>query len=317
MVELESERDRRSRDRVGAATILIVDDSKAIRRILRRALEDGGHTVREAADGLEALAACRAELPDLVLLDMDMPVMDGPAALKALRADDALAHVPVLFLTARTTAAEVAAGLELGAEDYLRKPCQPAELTARVGAALRQKVERDSLRRQAVESDRLSSVDVLTGVANRRGFELRRHELLASGGPDTRLCLIMIDVDHFKSVNDTHGHSVGDLVLRILAVRLRRTVPAEHTLVRWGGEEFVVLAPGVDDAGAAHLSNALRAVVCATPLAVGPGLRLDITVSVGWASGRLDEFELTVATADAALYDAKHAGRNRVATRAI
>ena len=293
--------------------ILIVDDSVAMRRILGRALEAAGYRVSEAGDGHAALAACRAEAPSLVLLDIDMPVMDGMTTLKEMRADEELVDIPVLFLTARTSGTDLAAGLELGAQDYLRKPCEPAELTARVAVALRQRAQKENLRGIALEADRLVNVDPLTGVGNRRLFRLRAEEMLGTIGGARAIGLIVIDIDHFKSVNDTEGHPVGDAVLRIVAARLANAVGDECLLVRWGGEEFVVLATGLTDAGVADLAERLRRVIGDRPFALDDDRRLAITVSVGCVSGRLDALDAAVAAADEALYKAKRAGRNRVA----
>lgn len=294
-------------------SILIVDDSVAMRRILARALEAAGYRVSEAGDGQAALAACRAEAPNLVLLDIDMPVMDGLTTLKEMKADDELVDIPVLFLTARTSGTDLAAGLELGAQDYLRKPCEPAELTARVAAALRQRAQEEILRGIALEADRLVNVDHLTGVGNQRLFRLRAAEMLATMGGATAVGVIVIDVDHFKSVNDTEGHPVGDAVLRIVAGRLANALSDEQLLVRWGGEEFVVLATGLTDAGVADLAERLRRVIGDRPFAIDDDRSLAITASVGCVSGRLDAVDAAVAAADAALYQAKRAGRNRVA----
>jgi two-component system, cell cycle response regulator len=308
------ESERRGRDRPVPPRILVTDDSASMRRILARALEAGGYRVSEAADGQACLAACRAEAPDLVLLDIDMPVMDGPTALREMKADDDLLDIPVLFLTARTSGSDLAAGLELGAQDYLRKPCEPAELTARVAAALRQKAQEQTLRWMALEADRLSNVDVLTGVANRRQFDERTEEMLATMDGATAVGLIILDVDHFKRINDTEGHPVGDVVLRIVAARLANAVGDTHLLVRWGGEEFVVLATGLAEAAVAELAERMRGVISDGPFVIDEHGRLAITASVGCVSGRLDALDTAVAEADKALYDAKRAGRNRVAT---
>ena len=141
--------------------------------------------------------------PDLVLLDVDMPVMDGPTALAAMKADVGLADIPVLFLTARTGGADVAAGLQLGANDYLRKPSDPAELAARVGVALRQSAQEKALRGMAREADRLSTIDALTGLGNRRQLELAIDELRGTIGGAAPIGVIIADIDHFKQVNDT------------------------------------------------------------------------------------------------------------------
>jgi two-component system, cell cycle response regulator len=312
---VERAEDRRREGRIGVTTVLVVDDSTAIRRILRRALEGGGHRVVEAGDGKEGLQVCRTERPDLVLLDVDMPVMDGLTTLQEMKMDPLLVHVPVLFLTARTGGEDLARGLDLGAHDYLRKPCDPVELQARVSGALRLAAQEQELRRRTAELDALSTTDQLTGIGNRRRLEARTAELGSVLGPTAGVGVVLLDVDHFKAVNDTEGHPVGDLVLRILAGRLGSEVRSPATLVRWGGEEFLVLAPGLDAAGLADLGERLRAAVGASPFAVGDGKLLDIHVSAGCAAGGLDTFEQTVQAADEALYEAKTTGRNRVVTR--
>ena len=301
--------DRRKPDRVAPPKVLVTDDSTATRRILTRTLVDAGYEVSEAADGREAIAVCREEPPDLILLDVDMPVMDGISALEEMKADDRLRHLPVLFLTARTSGSEVAEGLDLGAQDYLRKPCEPAELVARVAAALRVKAQEAALQRQAEELDHLSSTDTLTGLGNRRRLEAHLSKL----PPDTTASVLMVDVDHFKRINDNEGHAVGDLVLRVVTGRLLSAVQDRHLVVRWGGEEFVVLAVGAEAGEAAQLGESLRAVVSDTPFALNPFNTLVVTVSVGCASGFVSDLEQVLHAADEALYDAKRAGRNRVA----
>jgi diguanylate cyclase (GGDEF)-like protein len=317
MIDKRDKFERRGPDRVVAATVLVVDDSGATRRILRRALESAGYGVAEAADGMAALASCRTVTPDLVLLDIDMPVMDGPTALAAMKADEDLAEIPVLFLTAKTSGVDAAAGLALGAQDYVRKPCDLAELTARVATALNHSAQYQRIRERAREADRLSVVDALTGLANRRQFQRRSAELLATAGGATPAGLIMIDVDHFKRVNDTVGHLVGDAVLRIVARRLLSAVGRQHLVVRWGGEEFLVLAAPLAEPQIAELAERLRVLVCTTPFVIGENRELLITVSVGGVSGSLEALDAMVRIADEALYEAKHGGRNRVASRRV
>ncbi len=307
------DQDRRGPDRPHLGSVLVVDDSSTTRRILRRGLEGAGYAVLEAADGEEGLALCRAARPDLVLLDVDMPVLDGPATLRAMRADPALRSLPVLFLTARTAGGEVAHGLDLGADDYLKKPCDPAELVARVGTALRRRDREVQLRQRAEDLDMLSTTDQLTGLGNRRHLDAQLTRLSAAGGPSTRIGVVLLDIDHFKQVNDTHGHAVGDVVLAVLANRLRGALD-EHddTLVRWGGEEFLALSPGGDPAAVEALAERLRLAVRAGPVVLGEAVQLEVTVSAGAAAGRLDGFDALARAADAALYQAKAAGRDRV-----
>jgi diguanylate cyclase (GGDEF)-like protein len=287
---------------------LVVDDSRTIRRILRRDLEATGYRVSEAPDGEVALALCRASKPDLVLLDVDMPVLDGMATLERMQADLDLRDIPVLFLTARTSGAEAARGLGLGAEDYLKKPCDPTELLARVGAVLRQRIREQRLVSQAQELTEQSTTDALTGVANRRGL----HQLLAEMDGERPLGIVLMDLDHFKVVNDTEGHVVGDTVLAVVASRLRSTCGTRATVTRWGGEEFVVTAPNCTAEALAELAEQLRACVGGDPLAVGGRNPLAVTISAGTALGNAADFDDLLNAADAAMYKAKAGGRNRV-----
>jgi diguanylate cyclase (GGDEF)-like protein len=312
-----SEPERRGRGRVTIPSILVVDDSTAMRRILSHALDAAGYRVSQAEDGETALAACRADAPDLVLLDIDMPVMDGLTALKEIKADPDLRDIPVLFLTARISGDELAAGLELGALDYLRKPCEPAELTARVAAALRQRGQHEALRGMAHEADRLSGMDALTGVANRRQFDTRTQEMLAMMDGSTSVGVMIADVDHFKRINDTEGHPVGDAVLKIVAARLANAVGENHLLVRWGGEEFVALTIGLSEPAVSELAERMRCVINERPFAIDEHRTLAIAISVGYVLGRLDAVDAAVAAADKALYEAKQAGRDRVATHQV
>jgi diguanylate cyclase (GGDEF)-like protein len=311
--------DRRCGGRVAPVQpmILVVDDSRAIRQILRRSLEEIGYVVTEAADGLAALEACRLRRPDLVLLDVDMPVMDGLSTLKEMRADGGLSSLPVIFLTARTTGGDVAVGLGLGAQDYLRKPCHPAELAARVGGVLRLKAAEDALKQHAQELDELSMTDTLTGLGNRRRLLQVSEELTESMGSSALAGLIMIDIDHFKKVNDEEGHPVGDLVLRIVADRLKSRVVPPASIARWGGEEFLILAPGLSIDEVAALGELLRSAVGGSPLSIGDGRTLTITISIGCSLGPLEAFEGAIRVADEALYESKRTGRNRVTTKDV
>jgi two-component system cell cycle response regulator len=303
--------ERRGPDRVRVATVLVVDDSSTTRRILRRGLETAGYAVLEAGNGLEGLTTCRSEPVDLVLLDVDMPVLDGFATLKQMQEDPVLGDLPVLMLTARTGGNEVAEGLDLGAEDYLKKPCDPVELVARVSTALRKRERVGRLRQQAKDLEELSSTDALTGLGNRRYLEDQLDRLSSAKGPATPIGVVLLDVDHFKQVNDVHGHAIGDTVLAIVGRRLAGAVATDDTVVRWGGEEFLALTLAATEVGT--VAESLRQAVGASPMAAGGPSPLSVTVSAGAASGALVDFEALTKAADAALYRAKAAGRNQVA----
>jgi two-component system cell cycle response regulator len=280
--------------------------------MLRRQLEARGLRVEEAEDGHQAVRGCRMLRPDVVLLDVEMPGLDGYTVLRILREDAELSEIPVVFLTAHAETEDVVRGLQLGAHDYLRKPFEPSELIARVSAALRVKSLQDELRRRNAELETVTRTDALTGICNRRHLEERLHGMLAAARRHRQpAAVLMIDVDHFKRVNDTLGHAGGDAVLRQVAERLHRRVRLEDVVGRWGGEEFVVLSDATDAAAAEVLAGRLLAAVGGSPFAIEGADDVGVTVSIGCAAGT-DDAEALLRRADTALYEAKSNGRNRV-----
>ena len=296
-----------------SARVLVADDSLVIRSVLRRQLESYGHVVMEAVDGVEALRACRTDPPDIILLDVEMPNLDGHGALVQLRDDPLTADIPVVFLTGRSSTDDVVEGLRLGAHDYLAKPFEPAELLARVSAALRVKRLQDELRVRNAELEALSRTDTLTALPNRRHLQERLVEAIAwAVRHDGHVAVLMIDVDHFKRINDRFGHDAGDAVLREIASRLAAACRTEDVAGRWGGEEFLVVAATTDAAGGAQLGERLRHGVAASGITVpGQDGPLEVTVSIGVASGTSDVDDL-LRRADGALYESKAGGRDRV-----
>jgi len=299
---------------VTTATVLIADDSLVIRAVVRSELEGEGYRVVEALDGLAALRQCREDPPDVVLLDIEMPGLDGYQVLSELKGDAQLKDIPVVFLTSRAGMEDVVAGLRGGAHDYLKKPFESAELLARVGSACHVKKLQDELQQRNADLDRLSRTDALTGLYNRRHLdaELARlhRDSLRHQDP---LCVLLLDLDHFKQVNDTHGHSAGDDVLRAFADRLRSELRAGDIVGRWGGEEFLVILPRTDLDGARAIAERIRSVTAAEPVVAGDQ-SIAVTVSAGCALGPGPSIEAVVQVADTCLYDAKVGGRNRVAT---
>jgi two-component system cell cycle response regulator len=297
--------------------VLLVEDSAAIRALVRRMLVAGGHTVVEAAGGAAALAVCREQQPDVVLLDVEMPGMSGWDVLAEMKADPALSDVPVVFLTGRSDTADMVDGLRLGAHDYLRKPCEPTELLARVQAAARVKRLQDELRQRNEELDLISRTDSLTGLHNRRHVEeyLIRLTSLARRNAEP-IAVLIIDIDHFKLVNDGHGHHAGDAVLREVAERLVRSVRLEDMVGRWGGEEFLVVLPNTAAQAAADLAERLRRVVADESYRLPGGAAMRVTISLGCAASVMDDAGTLVRSADAAMYEAKETGRNRVVVAA-
>ena len=288
--------------------LLVVDDADTMRDLLERQLTERGYDVVCAADGRAGLELVSRRRPDAILLDHELPGMSGLEVLARLRSDDDLAAVPVIMLTTEHEQALLLTSLRAGAHDHLRKPFDPAELEARVAAALRVKKLHDAL----VDANRRLAeqalTDDLTGLANRRhgAHELDRAVALAVRHGQA-LALARVDIDHFKKVNDTRGHQGGDEVLAEVARRLARAVRGGDELARWGGDEFVAILPDTDREGAARAAERLRASVAESPIA-----HLAVTVSAGWAHWAGDTPDDLLARADRALYQAKDAGRDTV-----
>lgn len=309
---------------VSRANILLVDDDPAVIATLGRILSNLGN-VRFATDGIEALRLAREHPPDLVLLDIEMPAMDGFELCAAMKGDAILQEIPVLFLTSHDSIEQEVTGLALGAVDFLAKPSHAPLVVARVGTQLRLKRMTDALRLEA-------TTDSLTCIANRRHFEDRlEREWQRSLRACTPLSLVMIDIDHFKEFNDCYGHPAGDHCLKVVAERLGSvTHRATDLLARFGGEEFVALLPGTDSTGAAGLAARLVAEIDALKLPhIGSPISGYLSISAGASSfdgtcagwmgsdleSRKDQArhggQDLVAAADQALYAAKSGGRHQ------
>jgi two-component system cell cycle response regulator len=234
--------------------------------------------------------------------------MDGHRTLAALKSGADTRDVPVVFLSDRGAGDDLVQALREGAHDYLRTPPEPAELLARVGAATRMKQLQDELRKRAVELEHVSRTDHLTGLPNRRYVEEQLRSVLAAAlRHEHPAAVLVIDVDHFKSVNDQRGHAAGDQVLMQIATTLMTSIRTEDILGRWGGEEFIVVAPHTAREAAAVLGERLRASVQATT---------EVTISIGGACTPEVGLRL-LDVADANLYKAKAAGRNTVLVEGV
>ena len=296
------------------ATILVVDDAPENLQVLNAVLKEQ-YRVKVATSGERALAlATGADLPDLILLDVMMPGMDGYEVCARLKDDPRTRDIPVLFVSSRDEEEDEARGLALGAIDYIIKPIRPSIVQARVRNHLELKRNRDLLAR-------LTTVDHLTGISNRRRYdEYLEFEWRRAARDQTPIALIAIDIDHFKAYNDHYGHPKGDSCLVAVAQALAESVTRTPDLIaRCGGEEFACVLPGTDALGATHLAEEMLQRVLALEL---EHLRSDshdrVTVSIGVAAMIPDPEEppqTLVALADAALYQAKTEGRNRVVTR--
>jgi diguanylate cyclase (GGDEF)-like protein len=263
--------------------ILVVEDDPAIRMLIEAVLAGNGHAVVTASDGPSAVPTARAERPDVILLDIGLPGMDGFGVLGLLKDDAELRDIPVLMVTAWAEPELVARALDHGAHDYLRKPFANVELAARVDAALRVKVQTDSLLSDQERLTALAGHDALTALPNRRHLtEVLERQALAGRRVGRPFSVIVLDVDNFSAINETHGHEVGDEALRAVAKRLRLRARASDVIGRWGGEEFLVVSPGNGLGGAGALAEDLRVALAERPLDTGTEM-VALTASFGVA----------------------------------
>lgn len=303
-------RDGDARDR-----ILVVDDNPDNVEIIATRLRYRGYEVDSASDGHEALAKIRAAPPDLLLLDVMLPGVDGYEIAKTVKNDDTLPYIPIILVTARAETEDKVAGLDAGAEDYLTKPVNFPELEARVRSMLRIKRLQDELEEKNRELERLSISDGLTGLFNHRHIHgLLQEEYERAERTRAELTVAMFDLDRFKQVNDTYGHPTGDVILYETAEILRQTVREIDMVGRYGGEEFVAILPGADEADADRFAERVRQAV-ANHVFRDEANEVRMTLSGGVASfpgGGADHPDLLIKQADEALYAAKQGGRNRI-----
>lgn len=284
------------------ARVVLVDDDPVAGELVRASLEGQGFEVRHCLDPLQALDFIALEAPDLILLDMLMPGIDGIAMCAELRKQPALSLVPVIFLTGRDETEQKVEALQRGGDDYVVKPFQPSELLARVRAHLDRV---GALRNLALR-------DPLTQLYNRRYFEARLdQEIRRATRYGLPLALALSDLDGFKALNDTAGHPAGDEALKLFANLMRETLRGTDLLARLGGDEMALLFIHTGAEQAALVSDRLREKAARMP--VDPRAPLTVSIGIaGWAPGITPQ--ALMARADAALYAAKGAGKNRVHT---
>jgi diguanylate cyclase (GGDEF)-like protein len=292
------------------ATILLVDDEVSNIEILSAVLEEE-YELCFATSGEEAIEIARTTLPDLVLLDVLMPGLDGYEVCRQLKADPLLTDIPVIFTTALGDQEAEVKGLLLGAIDYVTKPISPIVVQARVRNHLELKRMRDELAQMAV-------TDALTGLGNRRKLaRALEQETTKLSRREELLSVIILDIDYFKRFNDTYGHTAGDRCITMVAAALNRALRrAADLAVRYGGEEFACMLPGIDHEEAMAMAHAIceRVHVLDIPHATSEAATC-VTVSIGVATARClpgAEPERWIRAADIQLYRAKAAGRNKV-----
>lgn len=302
--------------------IIIAEDTGTSRLALEKTLQKWGYEVLSCRDGNSAWEQLSAEdAPRLAILDWMMPGYSGPELCKMVRQKSQDTRDPytyIILLTSKNQKEDLIAGLEAGADDYVTKPFDINELNVRLRAGMRivnlqaeLMAAREALREQAMR-------DALTGLWNRRSaLEILAKEQSRAVRQSSPVGVLMLDIDHFKLVNDTHGHLAGDEVLKEVAKRLLASVRPYDGVGRYGGEEFLVVLPGVDEARIHARAERMRRCISDSPIAAD-GQSLHVTASFGatvFYPGQTVESSELIRVADEAMYEAKHGGRNRVVTR--
>lgn len=304
------------------ARVLLVEDDPLQAEATKRTLEGLGYEVFWEKDGISAIRAVRTQAPDIILLDVILPGMGGFEVCRWLKLEETTRGIPVIMLTIRKELSDKLSGFNIGADDYLPKPYDELELNARVCALLRTKALQDELRVKNIQLEELlrkvnqmAITDPMTGLFNRRRF----HEVLADEFERARrhgspFSIILMDIDHFKSVNDTCGHIVGDHVLTEISGIIRSHIRKIDTAARFGGEEFVIVLPATVKEKSVVVAERIRQEVAQHAF---EGVNGTITLSSGVAGMPdvlIDSEKKLIRCADFALYRAKQFGRNRTIT---
>ncbi|MCL1911958.1 MAG: diguanylate cyclase [Leptospirales bacterium] len=296
-------------DNANKNSILIVDDDESDIVILTSILSPE-YAVFAVKNGRDAVEIGEEHIPDIILLDVIMPEMNGYDVIAALKNSHKTRNVPVIFITGLDSSEDEEKGLALGAADYISKPFSPSIVSLRV----RNQIQMLNMVRTI---EKLTVTDQLTGISNRRGFDNRIDlEWRRAMREDTPISILLLDIDKFKEYNDTYGHQQGDVLLqtlaKIIAKSLRRSI---DFVARWGGEEFVVLLQNTGLSGALILAERIRTNVENTVILCEDGTKTKVTVSIGVNTQVPERGSLCdnfIAKADKALYEAKKTGRNKV-----
>ena len=300
--------------------ILLVEDDKLQAKATKEYLEGAGYEIVWVQTGASAIKTAKTGPFDVIVLDLVLPDLGGNEVCRWLKHDKDTQNIPIIILSAKGSAKERVVGLETGADDYLSKPYDPSELKARIYASLRTKILQDELRKKnrqleevLLQMKTLAMTDQLTGLFNRRAFlTVFEKEFSRTQRYNHSTSCLLIDIDHFKSINDEHGHNAGDEVLKEISQVMMNCLRKADTVARWGGEEFIILLPETSKKNALLIASRILHSVSIYTFASVPK---PVTVSIGLAAipdPGVDTIDKLIAASDGALYEAKAKGRNRV-----
>ena len=309
-----SEKTNLMNEPVEGARVLLIENKEFERKKITEALSKDFNIVMSVENGMKAMELTAVHDFDILMVSLNLEDEDGLRLCSHLRSNERTRSVPIVMIAEEDDMERVAHGLEIGAHDYILRPLEKNELLARVRTQIRRKRFQERLRSTYEISLSLALTDSLTGLYNRRYLEVHLEKLIENNAKSNKaLGVIMLDIDHFKAVNDTHGHKVGDEVLKIFADRMKDNLRSFDLVARLGGEEFVAILPDVSPERAYMVAERLRCAISdeAIPCSVEGG-SLAITTSVGGAiiNNGGHEISAILERADKCLYDAKHAGRN-------
>lgn len=303
--------------------ILVVDDIPVNIQLMQKYLSPVGYDILFARNGEEALIQVENGNPDLVLLDVMMPKMDGFETCRILKSNDKTKYIPIIMVTALNEIEDKVKGIEAGADDFITKPFNKLELLARTKSLLRIKRLHDQLQEKVFQLEQakerlreLAVKDGLTGLYNHRYFKrFLTQEIMRANRHKSQVSLIMMDIDHFKNYNDTHGHLAGDEVLRIVAKLMTENIRSIDVAARYGGEEFVIVLPQTNKNAAKIVAEKLRTLVGNQKFQnedTQPNGKITISMGVATFPDNATDLEELIHQADQRLYHAKSLGRNCV-----
>ncbi len=302
------------------AKILVVEDDPLQAKEILEILDKTGYETIVANDGIDAIKKATKIMPDLILLDVIMPGLDGHEVSRWLKLEESTKGIPIIMLTVKKELTDKITGLQIGADDYLPKPYNELELNARIYASLRTKALQDELRLKNKQLEDLlyrvecmAVTDLLTELYNRRKFhEVLANEIERTKRYSTPFSLFMIDIDHFKSVNDNYGHQVGDDVLKEIAQIILSNIREIDTAARYGGEEFMVILPNTQKLDARNVAERIRTSIEKNRFFGVKNNNITVSAGIsGMPSKNINTEDELIRCVDFALYRAKQYGRNR------